>query len=353
MATINDIQTQILTPIANAIRAKEGTTGKIPNSQLASRIENLQTGTKVEGTIDITENGTYDVSQYASANVSVASSGGEDTLQTLIDSTKSCLYLFAYLPNDNLDFAKNLDTSNVTNMTSMFYKSTNLTAIPFSLDTSNVTKMGNMFAYCEKLQTIPQLNTSNVTDMVNMFQNCEALQAIPELDMSKVTSGTSMFAGCSLLEEVPPLNTIKMTSFSSFFLYCENLKTIRELNMINCTSSSATMNFLNNCKKLENLTLLNIKIALQIGNGTTWGHLITLDSLIGIVKELINAGSSRTLTMGSANLEKIANTYVKFTDSSQTTIATGTKGDVVLCESTDEGAMLLSDYATLKRWTLA
>ena len=57
--------------------------------------------------------------------------------------------------------------------------------------------------------------------------------------------------------------------------------------------------------------------------------------------------------LGTANLNKIASTYVKFVDSTQTEIAVDTKGDVVVCESTDEGAMLLQDYALLKNWTLA
>ena len=326
MATINDIQTQILTPIANAIRAKEGTTAKIPNNQLASRIENLQTGTKVEGTIDITENGTYDVSQYASANVNVASSGGEDTLQTLIDNKKTTTYLFSWFAGDNIDFIKKLDFSNVTGINSTFYS-------------------------CSNLKTIKLiLNTSNATSARSVFYNCKALIELPQIDLSKANDISELCFGCSSLTEIPVLNTSNATSMSQTFSGCSSLKSINGIDMIKCTSVSY---MLNNCTNLENLTLFNIKTNLQIGKGSSWGHLLTLDSLISVVKELIKQSSTLTLTMGTANLEKIANTYVKFVDSTQTTIANKTKGDVVVCESTDSGAMLLSDYASLKNWTLA
>ena len=49
------------------------------------------------------------------------------------------------------------DTSNVTNMSYMFYSCSNLTTIP-SLDTSNVTDMNSMFSYCIKLTTIHMKN---------------------------------------------------------------------------------------------------------------------------------------------------------------------------------------------------
>jgi hypothetical protein len=57
--------------------------------------------------------------------------------------------------------------------------------------------------------------------------------------------------------------------------------------------------------------------------------------------------------MGSANKNKLTNVYVKFTDPTKTTIATDEKGDVVVCESTDEGAMTITEYMTLKKWSLA
>ena len=43
------------------------------------------------------------------------------------------------------------------------------------LDTSNVTNMNSMFGNCKKLTTIPLLNTSNVTNMNSMFQFCPNL----------------------------------------------------------------------------------------------------------------------------------------------------------------------------------
>lgn len=127
--------------------------------------------------------------------------------------------------------------------------------------------------------------------------------------------------------------------------------------MINVRSAGSMFT---NCFKLTNLTLLNIKVDLQIGSGTSYGHLLTLDSLINTIKELVKMSSSKTLTMGSANLEKIANVYVRRTttgdiptclsDNSNIDLA---KAPCEVCESTDDGAMTLEDYANLKGWALA
>ena len=222
------------------------------------------------------ESNTIDLEQYLDnkqmpMSVKVNVGGGEDMLQARVDATNSCAYLFYRYIGNNVDFIKDLDTSNVTSMIGMFYNS--------------------------MVTTIPQLDTSNVTNMSSMFSN-SILTTIPQLDMIKVSNVSQMF---------------------------------------------------HNCSKLTNLTLLNIKVNLDLSQSEK----LTLESLINTVKEFINVGSARILTMGTANLEKIASTYVKFTDSSVTTIPTNEKGDVVVCESTDEGAMLLKDYALLKNWTLA
>ena len=99
-----------------------------------------------------------------------------------------------------------------------------------------------------------------------------------------------------------------------------------------------------NCSSLTNLDLRNIKINLQIGSGTSWGHLLTVDSLVNTIKELVTRTSYYTLTMGPANLEKIANLYCKIIDD------TDPKKTMELCQSSEEGAMTLIDYALRKHW---
>lgn len=68
-----------------------------------------------------------------------------------------------------------------------------ITEISTQLDTSSVTDMSSMFKECKNLATIPQLNTSNVTNMQGMFSNCSKLTTIPLLDTSSVTNMGNMF----------------------------------------------------------------------------------------------------------------------------------------------------------------
>ena len=84
-------------------------------------------------------------------------------------------YLFYYYPDSEIEGM--FDTSNITDMGSMFSNCANLTTIPL-LDTSNVTNMGYMFNFCTNLTTIPLLDTSNVTNMSYMFNFCKNLTTI-------------------------------------------------------------------------------------------------------------------------------------------------------------------------------
>ncbi len=308
-------------------------------------------------------------SDYAIAIDNIQSGGG-GSLKTLLDATKSCYYFFNNYQGTSIDSLISYnDTANVTNMQSMFQSCKNLTTIP-QLDTSSVTNMYQMFKSCKNLTTIPQLDTSSVTSMYEMFYYCSNLTTIPQLDTSSVTNMYKMFSDCSNLTTIPQLDTSKVTDMREMFYYCSNLTTIPQLDTSKVTdmmftfcyciklttitqldvSSAVSMGYMfSNCSALTYLKLLNVKANLQIGSGTEWGHLIEKDCLIQIISELIKPSSgTKTLTMGTANKAKIADTYVKLLADD----GTG-KYPFEVCASTDEGAMTIEAYCNSKNWTLA
>lgn len=240
-------------------------------------------------------------------------------VKTLFDRTKTCEKLFY-----NTAFAVFSLTEEV--VFSLFGGDAleNVTNMNYTFANNG----GSYSAYPPNTQIkrLPLMNTSNVKTMSNTFKGLQALEVFPEMDTSNVTAMDYMLDGC------------------------RELITITSLNMISVTSASG---MLESCKKLTNITLKNIKTKLQIGSGTSWGHLLTLESLINTCKECIKTTSSLTLTVGTANIEKLADVYVRFVDRNQTEIAEGEKGEVVVCEADNNDAMTITEYMALKSWTLA
>lgn len=290
----------------------------------------------------------------------------------------------------SLTEAPAMNTGNATNFKGMFSSCSAMTRIP-NLDTSKGTCFWNMFNGCKALKEVPNLDTSSGTDFTQMFRNCSSLTSVPWLDTSKGTDFAGMFSGCSGLTEIPDLDTsngngssvfygcsnlasVPNWDFSNFeyftnmFENCTSLTTVEldnvgackgfgyafqgctnlisvSLDVGNITNYSDFNNMFKNCTNLTTLDLRNIRAAITIGSGTSWGHLLTTDSLVNVIRELCNVSAARILTMGAANLAKIANLYCKVIDDSTEKI------EMELCESTDEGAMTLTAYAALKNWT--
>ena len=125
-----------------------------------------------------------------SNNVSITSV----TIKGSVTAANNSSYLFYNLPNVTvINGLANLDTSNVTNMSDMFYSCFNLAALDLSnFDTSKVTNMVRMFSYCSSLTelNLSSFKTDNVTIMDYMFDSCSALTSLDlsNFNTSKVTS---------------------------------------------------------------------------------------------------------------------------------------------------------------------
>ncbi len=287
----------------------------------------------------------------------------KDMLQERIDLDKSCDYLFYYYGGESLPFIKKLDTSQVTSMSHTFADCKNLTSIDLSsFNTSKVKKMEYLVYNCYALTSIDLsgFDTSQVTTMEYMFGNCKNLTSIDlsGFDTSKLTNMRVMFNGCENLTSIDlsSFDTSKVTNMGSTFMNCSKLKNI--IGILDCISlsSGSTIAPFSGNKELETFTLKNIRYTGSISSV----NLATLDTLLNTIKELwINTTTStRKWTVGTTNLEKLANVYVKLIDITDEMRAEDeyidNKAPFVVCESTDEGAMLITEYVTtVKNWQIA
>ena len=134
-----------------------------------------------------------------------------------------------------------LDTSNVTNMNSMFRYCYNLIEVS-SLNTSNAISMNGMFFGCESLIIIPQLNTSNVTNMDQMFFGCTSLKSIPLLDTSNATTMNYMFRDCTSLSNESLNNVLAMCTNATSYTGTKTLKYIG-INTTQATTCQSLSNY--------------------------------------------------------------------------------------------------------------
>ena len=124
-----------------------------------------------------------------------------------------------------------LNTSEVYDMSYMFYQCTSLTSLDVShFSTENVTTMTYMFKDCEKLTAldVTSFNTQKVDNMAAMFYGCDKLT---ELDLSafdtrEVTNMESMFAydkGLSHIYVCDLFVVDQVTSSDQMFVGCNGL----------------------------------------------------------------------------------------------------------------------------------
>ena len=190
----------------------------------------------------------------------------------------------------NIDLS-HFNTQKVTDMNSMFYRCTGLTSLDLShFNTANVTNIANMFGGCTGLTSLDlsSFNTANVISMAVIFQDCSALTSLDvshfntanvqymtgmfwgcsgltALDVSNFKTGSaisleSMFSGCTGLTslDLSSFNTTNVTRMNSMFYECTALTTIYVSSGWSTAAVTESSDMFTNCYNLVG------------GKGTTW-----------------------------------------------------------------------------------
>ena len=128
-----------------------------------------------------------------------------ESLKKCVSKPSKMYNMFASATIQNLDLSW-LDTSEVTNMDHAFYNLKGTPTLDLScLNTSNVQTMRYALSYCEAEQIIlGGIDTSHVTDMSSMFSSCNHLTSIDfsGIDTSKVNRMSGIFSYCMALSEI-------------------------------------------------------------------------------------------------------------------------------------------------------
>ena len=216
----------------------------------------------------------------------------------------------------------NFDTSQVTNMASMFANDKNLRSLDLSsFNTSNVIDMNKLFKSCSALTNldVSSFNTAKVKDMSTMFNLCTSLTNLNlnNFDTKNVENMSNMFFSCFNLTSlnINSFNTSKVTDFSGMFSGCESLTQldVSHFNTSNVTNMNGMFSSCSNLTKIDvshfNTDKVTNMFQMFFGDNSLTSLDISnfnMDSVTNSAVMLIGLNSLNYLKLGAKN--SLANT---------------------------------------------
>ena len=183
---------------------------------------------------------------------------------------------------------KKWDTSNVTNMNSMFENCYNIEEISdiSKWNINKVTQLEYMFKKCYKLTQLdlPKSKTENLISMKGLFYECLKLRNITGIDdwsIEKVTDISEIFSKCSALQSLPEISkwkTANVMNMAELFSKCSALQSLPDLSKWETPNVINMAELFSKCTSLKRLPI--------ISNWET-ENLIYMNGLLNECKKLI------------------------------------------------------------------
>lgn len=283
--------------IKTAIENKGVTVGDIKLDAYSAKIDEISTGVEPTGTLEITQNGTYDVKQKAYAEVAVPEPSGNIKITengfhiikqysiaevavypTLI--AKTILANGTYNASDDNVYGygsvsvnvpeKKLGTKtinangdyNATEDSLDGYSNVSVSVPEKTLTTKTITANGTYNATDDNADGYSQVTVEtsgvDINDYYDLTKKSSGginkyIKQIPLIDTSDYTSMYNMFNGYSSLITIPQLDTSKVTDMDAMFSSCVSLKEIPLLNTSKVTSMNAMFNSCSGLSKIPSL----------------------------------------------------------------------------------------------------
>jgi hypothetical protein len=245
-----------------------------------------------------------------------------------------------YVPNSN-GYSKYLSAD----WSYMFSNNTTITRLPPIVIKTMVYSTGTAYA----------LHNVNY-----MFYNCTNLEEVTIKFMFQDGGYSILNLGASYALQYSGIKTLNLSVPKRLPVtyICQGASKLETVNVVNYLdntegivmyySQTSNVNFFSGCTNIQNVKFKSLALNIQLGSGTSYGHLLTVESLLSAIQACKNSTTAYTLTVGTANTTKLADVYVKITDELDTVYY-----PFEVCESTDEGAMDINTYLSLKNWKLA
>lgn len=307
-----------------------------PQSRMEEYLKNCINKTGVEGLP--TPQSRMDALLYRLAETITSGGSSNPTVPTPLDGRTSLTGWYQYLNND---IRQTMDWD--TYEYSWVYRDTDEPVTELKLVYPSGTQ------YITDAQKLMLLWTTDPENDYETFSALPVTEVSGILDLPNVENINLMFSGCSSLRDVGDIRFgINLNKVHNAFWMCTKIKSLPTIDMRDVTNAS---NVVSQCISLEHIDFKNIKVDLFVSHCP-----LTVDSLVNLIYELRDTGSSKTLTVGSTNLAKLSNVYVKTINITKEMRVEDSfideKLPFVVCSSTDAGAIRITDYVLAKNWIL-